>query len=273
MIGDRNQSNRPLVLSSEIKYCSLGSGSKGNATLVASEKSLLMIDCGFSTKETLKRLSYKQLEPDQITAILVTHEHSDHIGGVVSFANKYDIPVYLSHGTSLHKKCDKLREELCHIFNSHDSFVLRDLTITPITVPHDAREATQFIFESGTQKLGLLTDTGHITSHIIDSYANCNSLLLEFNYDEQRLWQGPYPEKLKRRVAGNLGHLSNQQAIQFLQACQLEKLSQLVVMHKSEENNCESLINKDLSEIASSSNFDYFIACQKEGFEWQVVSG
>lgn len=260
-------------MASEFKYCSLGSGSKGNATLVASDESLLMIDCGFSIKETVKRLACKQLEPSQITAILVTHEHSDHIGGVVSFANKYDIPVFLSYGTSLHKKCEKLRDELRHIINSHDSFVVKDLTITPVTVPHDAREATQFIFEFGTQKLGLLTDVGHITRHIIDSYANCNSLLLEFNYDEQRLWQGPYPEKLKRRVSGNLGHLSNKQAIQFLQACQLAKLSQLVVMHKSEENNCESLINADLGVIASASNFDYFIACQKDGFEWQVVEG
>jgi phosphoribosyl 1,2-cyclic phosphodiesterase len=230
-----------------------------------------MVDCGFSTKEVLKRLETKTSSPEKITAILVTHEHADHIGGVVGFANRFDIPVYLSHGTSLHKKCEKLKPELKRIINSHNSFSIGQLTVTPVTVPHDAREATQFVFESNGQKLGLLTDVGHITSHIIDSFECCDSLLLEFNYDENMLWEGRYPVSLKRRVAGNLGHLSNDQAIGFLQSCRLEKLVSLVIMHKSEENNCEKIINKALSDLESISHVSYFIACQKKGFDWQKV--
>ena len=252
-----------------IQFCSLGSGSKGNGTLVAFDDTIILVDCGFSIKETIRRLALKGIAPQQLTAILVTHEHSDHVAGVSGFSNKFAIPVWLNKGTSLHKKCDAIKSK--HIFNSHHSFKLANIEISPVPVPHDSREATQFIFTAGSIKLGLLTDVGQITEHIIDAYSGCAALMLEFNYDYQMLIQGNYPYALKQRVSGGLGHLSNDQAISFLERIKLSQLRLLAVMHKSEENNTESIIKSKLGKIADLESVEYFIASQSEGFNWRAI--
>lgn len=258
------------INNSTIQFCSLGSGSKGNATLVVFADTIILIDCGFSVKETVRRLANVGLLPEQISAILVTHEHGDHISGVARFSNKFSIPVWLNKGTSLHKKCDDIK--LKNIFSSHNLFKLASFEITPVPVPHDSREATQFVFTVGTQKLGLLTDVGQITEHIISAYSGCNALLLEFNYDHEMLINGNYPHSLKRRVSGGLGHLSNDQAINFLETFESAKLQWLVVMHKSEENNRESIINSKLERLSFLESVDYFIASQSKGFKWRALN-
>ncbi len=249
-----------------IQFCSLGSGSKGNGTLVAFDKTIILIDCGFSVKESVRRLALKGISPQQISAIMVTHEHSDHVSGVAGLANKYSIPVWLSKGTSLHKKCASIKS--IQLFNSHQSFHLGGIYVTPVTVPHDAREATQFILSAANQSLGLLTDVGHITNHILDAYSACNALLLEFNYDQQMLIQGPYPHALKQRVSGGLGHLSNQQAAEMLTCMDLSNLRKLVAMHISAENNRSDLVEQKLSSIAAINSIKYCLANQAEGFDW-----
>lgn len=252
-----------------LRFCSIGSGSKGNGTLVSAGETTLLVDCGFGLKETTKRLLAKNILPEQLSAILVTHEHSDHIKGVTSLSNKYDIPVWLSRGTSLHKSCDKLI--LCNLFNSHEPFELGDISVTPVPVPHDSREATQFVLRSSNSSLGILTDIGHITEHVRTQFSECEALMLEFNYDYRMLMQGKYPRQLKQRVAGNLGHLSNEQAQDFLNSRKDCPPEILVVMHRSEENNSEEKIAESLEEAGVSDASTVVYAKQSCGFDWQFV--
>jgi phosphoribosyl 1,2-cyclic phosphodiesterase len=252
-----------------IQFCSLGSGSKGNGSLITHNDAILLLDCGFSTRETIKRLTDKGILPSQITAILVTHEHSDHIKGVASFSNKFSIPVWMSKGTSLHKASLNIKDN--NILNSHSDFSLGSFNITPVLVPHDSREATQFIFKAANKKLGILTDVGSITNHIVEQYNECDALILEFNYDEEMLYQGPYPYSLKKRVSGKLGHLSNNQSIELLEKININKLQLLVVAHKSAENNSSLIIDALINKVKESKIFNYFIASQEDGFSWQEI--
>jgi len=228
-----------------------------------------MIDCGFSLKECTRRLLLKGIKPEQISAIFVTHEHSDHITGVARLSNHYSIPVWLSKGTSLHKA--SLKIENANIFNSHSSFDIEQLSVESIPVPHDAREATQFVFSNQLRRLGLLTDVGMITPHIVSRYQRCDALLLEFNYDQQMLMQGRYPYSLKQRVSGGLGHLSNQQAIEFLNQLDDERLVQLVIMHVSQQNNSSHIISDLLESETNFKNLSMQIATQDSGFMWQSI--
>lgn len=237
--------------------------------MLSYKDTLLVIDCGFSQRETLKRLAAKGVSTSQITAILVTHEHSDHISGVAGLANKFSIPVWLTKGTRLNSKADFVSQ--VNQLNSHDSFSIEDIRITPVAVPHDSREATQFTFQMGKVKIGLLTDVGHITPHIINEYSKCQVLLLEFNYDQQMLMRSNYPYKLKQRVSGALGHLSNDQAFEFLKQLDVSECEVLVAMHKSEQNNSTELILNLLSKIENSKNMMLFVADQTTGFEWIEV--
>ncbi len=259
-----------LPVNNSIRFCSLGSGSKGNATLFAFGTTVILIDCGFSTRETVRRLALKNLSPQQISAILVTHEHADHVAGVASLSNKYSIPVWLNKGTSLHKKCATIKSK--KLFNSHQPFQLGDFCITPVAVPHDSREASQFVLTAAEQSVGLLTDVGHITSHIVDIYSVCDALLLEFNYEHQRLMQGRYPHALKKRVSGGLGHLSNQQALEMLTRMDFSRLRKIVAMHMSEENNCQELVADKLKRLTEDQPISYFLASQAEGFDWLDLS-
>ncbi len=255
--------------SETIQFCSLGSGSKGNGTLVAFKQTILLLDCGFSTKETVKRLQEKGIIPSQITAILVTHEHSDHIKGVSSFSNKYSIPVWMSKGTSLHKQSIKIINN--NIIDCHNDFLVGNINITPVLVPHDSREAVQFVFKAANKMLGILTDVGCITNHIVNEYDLCDVLILEFNYDEEMLHQGVYPYKLKQRVSGRLGHLSNKQSIELLEKINSSNLQLLVVAHKSAENNSNLIIESAIREMTKIKNINYFIASQESGFHWMNI--
>jgi len=252
------------------KFCSLGSGSKGNASIISAGDTLLLVDCGFSVKETLRRLESKFISPSDISAILVTHEHSDHIKGVASFSSRYSVPVWFSRGTSLHKSCEKIKYP--NVFNSHTPFELGSIKITPVPVPHDSREATQFIFSVDDASLGLLTDVGHITEHIRQAYSQCDAMMLEFNYDHQMLMQGKYPRALKQRVSGGLGHLSNEQAIDFLLSKNMNALDKLVVMHCSQENNAETIIVELLKQKGVVESTSCLIADQSHGFDWQTLT-
>ncbi|MEM7260280.1 MAG: MBL fold metallo-hydrolase, partial [Pseudomonadota bacterium] len=158
----------------------MGSGSKGNGTLVDDGHTCVLIDLGFTLKETSKRLSRLGVLPQQIDAILVTHEHADHIHGVAAFARKFSTPVYLTHGTYSHKSMGQIPH--LNRFNCHDTFTVGTLTIQPVTVPHDAKEPCQYVLRSGDSVVGILTDLGHITPHVVDSYRECDVLLLECNH-------------------------------------------------------------------------------------------
>ena len=165
-----------------MRFASLGSGSKGNATLVEWRDTCLMIDCGFSIRETTQRLAKLGKKPEQISAILVTHEHSDHWKGVVPLAAKYGIDVYVTAGCLKSRKVDSSGFPF-RIIDSHTGFTIGDIGVTLVPVPHDAREPVQFVFKSELHQLGILTDVGSLTPHIELHYSACDGLLVEANHD------------------------------------------------------------------------------------------
>ena len=251
-----------------MRFASLGSGSKGNATLVQAGEALVLVDCGFSLRETTRRLARLDLAPEQLSAILVTHEHGDHCSGVATLSRKHGIPVYLTHGTAGSGRCDGASELRC--FNCEDSFDIGGLTVQAVTVPHDAAEPCQFRLDFDGHSLGILTDLGHITPHVVESYRGCDSLLLEFNHDTEMLQAGAYPPPTKRRVGGDWGHLNNEQAADLLRQLDVARLNNLVVAHISENNNCRDLATRELATVLESTESVVW-ACQLEGFDWLQV--
>jgi phosphoribosyl 1,2-cyclic phosphodiesterase len=251
-----------------MRFASLGSGSKGNATLVEAGDNLLLVDCGFSLRETTRRLHRLGVEPAQIDAILVTHEHSDHAAGVPALSRKHAIPVYLSYGTNSTGRCDAGEHTRC--FNGGDAFCIGGIDVEAVAVPHDAREPCQFRFRHRNRSLGLLTDLGSITPHVVASYRDCDALLLEFNHDLDMLMTGAYPPQLKRRVGGDWGHLNNHQAAGLLQQLDGAAPECLVVAHVSEQNNSRDLAEQALAAV-SRPPAEVLWAGQGEGFDWRQL--
>lgn len=248
-----------------MQFASLGSGSKGNATLVRSGDTLVMIDCGFSLRDTERRMARLGAAPQQLDAILVTHEHADHSSGVAALSRKFHIPVYLTHGTFRTGRCDGSHAQ--RLFNCEDNFTIGDLSIKAVAVPHDAAEPCQYLLSSREYTLGILTDLGSITPHVIANFGACHSLLLEFNHDLPMLLEGPYPPHLKLRVGGDWGHLNNQQAVELLRQINCTALRHLVVAHISEKNNSRQLAQDALLSVLESLDRVTF-AEQSSGFDW-----
>ena len=248
-----------------MQFASLGSGSKGNATLVRADDTLVMVDCGFSVRETVRRMSRLCADPSQLDAILVTHEHSDHSSGVAALSRKFQIPVYLTHGTFSTGRCDDSFDQC--LFDCEDDFSIGSLSIKAVAVPHDAVEPCQYRLSSVGCTLGILTDLGSITPHVIDNFRACHGLLLEFNHDLPLLMGGPYPSHLKQRVSGDWGHLNNQQAVDLLAQINHVALRHLVVAHISEKNNSRRLAENALLSLLDSLDGVIF-ADQVDGFDW-----
>ena len=256
--------------SQRIQFASLGSGSKGNATLVSCGSTHLLIDCGFAMKETTRRLQRLGLEPEQLTAVLITHEHADHIAGAGALTRRYQLPLYTTSGTKI---SGRFKGEVpdWRPINPEHSFAVNDLEVLPVTVPHDAREPVQFVISDGANSLGILTDLGSITPHVVRHYNPCQALVLEANHDPIMLARGPYPASLKHRVGGDFGHLSNQQAADFLTQMELKHLTHLVASHLSEQNNEPNLACFTLAEAINTTPDWITLASQDEGFGWRDI--
>ena len=248
-----------------LAFSSLGSGSKGNATLVRDNDTLVLIDCGFSLKETEKRLQRLGVSADQLDAVIVTHEHSDHIQGVGPLVRKYKLPLYITAGTLRSRKIGVLPD--LRIIKGYQPFQVNSLAITPVAVPHDASEPAQYILESDGKRLGILTDLGNVSSHVEMHYQQCHALILEANHDPTMLASGPYPFSLKQRVGGAWGHLSNQQAACFLESVNRTQLEHLVVAHISQQNNSIELAKQAFAGVQEAIE-NVIYACQDEGFDW-----
>ncbi len=228
-----------------LRFLSLGSGSRGNATLVQGGDTLVLVDCGFPLRELRRRCALAGVEVEAIDALLVTHEHGDHVRGVGPVARGLDLPVWMSHGTWHARDYGELPE--LHLFDSHGgAFRLGELQVEPVPVPHDAREPAQFVIAHRRRRLGLLTDLGSHTPHIAARYRGLDALLLECNHDPQMLANGPYPPALQARVGGDYGHLANGQAAAFLQGLDHAALRHLVAGHLSEKNNAPELARQTL---------------------------
>ena len=249
-----------------VRFASLGSGSKGNATLIQSGETLILVDCGYSAREAALRMDGLGVSPEAVSAILVTHEHGDHIKGVPVLSRRYGIPVYLTRGTAL--GCRDADFYQTHIISPHSIFTLGALQVSPYPVPHDAREPCQYVFSDNEHRLGLLTDAGCITSHMIEALGGCHALLLECNYDPQMLANGPYPRVLQRRIDNRYGHLANHQARELLESLDNRNLSCLRAMHLSEKNNDAAVVLDMLLTVLDRDSCDVRVASQKEGFGW-----
>lgn len=253
-----------------MRFASIGSGSSGNATLVEDGNTLVLVDCGFTIKETELRMQRLGVSPEQLSAIIVTHEHSDHIKGVAPLSRRYKTPIYMTEGTFASKDLGQLPS--INIIKNYEVFEIGGLSVQPIVVPHDAREPAQYVFKSASGlQLGILTDLGSLTPHIIESYQSCDGLLVEANHDLDMLAAGPYPPSLKSRVASPWGHLNNCQTADFLAKCDFDQLQEIVVGHISQKNNSLECVKSELGEILELANSIHF-ACQDKGFDWLQLS-
>jgi phosphoribosyl 1,2-cyclic phosphodiesterase len=253
-----------------VRYCSLGSGSRGNATLVEAGRTRLLVDCGFNLRTTEARLAELGLSPRQLDAVLVTHEHSDHVAGVERLARQYALPVFMTPGTFHAMGRPAIRFEPVVL---GDRFAIGDLEVTPVAVPHDAREPCQYIFDTGEYRLGILTDTGTVTPWIVQQYQRLDALFLEANYDPAMLANGPYPPHLRARVGGPLGHLSNQQAAGLLAELDRSSLRHVAVAHISEKNNLPELALGEFSAVLNDWSGQLVLARQNQGLPWQDLTG
>jgi phosphoribosyl 1,2-cyclic phosphodiesterase len=252
-----------------LRFASLGSGSSGNATLIGTKQSLIMLDCGFSCKETVSRLQRLNVDPKTIDAIVVTHEHNDHLSGVGTFSRKFNVPVWINYGTFRARNIGQLFS--LNIFNSHQSFVIKDLQLKPFIVPHDSRESVQFIFSANNKKLAILTDLGHISPYVLSLLKNLHALVIEANHDYDMLWSGSYRHSLKQRVSGKYGHLSNQQAAELVKCLDLNSLQCLIAAHLSSENNTPEKTLATFSQVLNKLPQQFEIANQAGGFGWKHI--
>ena len=254
-----------------MRFASLGSGSEGNALLVAVGRTQVLMDCGFGLQDTVTRLARLGVSPEQLSGIVVTHEHGDHVSGVARLARKFDLPVWLTHGTL--RSQEKAFSDIANIreIDPQLAFAIGDIEIIPYSVPHDAAEPVQFVFNDGTRRLGVLTDTGCSTAHIEQTLSGCDALVLECNHDAEMLMNSDYPYSLKQRVGGRFGHLNNQEAAGILARLDATRLQHLVAAHLSRRNNTPALAVRALSVAAACEESWVGVATQEDGFAWREI--
>lgn len=257
-----------------MRFASLGSGSRGNATIVVCGKTCLMLDCGFTLKETQARLASLGLEASELSGIVMTHEHGDHVRGVGPLARKFGLPVWMTSGTWLAVQRQNGVGPLpeLHLFSAHARFEIDDILVEPFPVPHDAQEPSQFVFSNGDQRLGVLTDTGSATPHIEANLSHCDALMLECNHDRKMLFGGDYPQSLKERIASRMGHLDNEASGAILSRLDTSRLQHMVIAHISEKNNTPALARAALGRVLGCGGSDIDIAGQDDGLPWRELT-
>jgi phosphoribosyl 1,2-cyclic phosphodiesterase len=254
-----------------MRFCSLGSGSGGNATVAETRSgtrtSRVLIDCGFSARELEARLARAGLRTEDLDAVFVTHEHGDHVGCAVALARRHRLPLWMSRGT-WRAIGEPDTDGLLQFARDGQPIGVGDLLLNPYTVAHDAQEPLQLRVSNGAQHLGVLTDVGSITPHLLAHLQGCDALLLECNHDRDLLEQSRYPASLKARIGGRYGHLSNETAAEILAACMHGGLRHLVAAHLSEQNNRPDLARAALAKACGGAPQDIVVADPLQGFGW-----
>ncbi|TAK86425.1 MAG: MBL fold metallo-hydrolase [Betaproteobacteria bacterium] len=254
-----------------MRFASLASGSKGNCLVAEADRTRVLIDCGLNLRDTERRLARLGLAPSDIAALLVTHEHGDHSGGVFDFAAAHALPVYLTYGTMTALKAEgKVTEGVkTVIIDGRQAFTVGGMQVIPFTVPHDAREPVQYVLADGDKRLGVLTDIGALTAHVEQTLSGLHALVLECNYDHDMLWNGTYPKWLKQRIAGPFGHLDNADSAKLLAALDCSRLQHLVGAHLSEQNNRPEIARAALAAAIRCEESWISLATQAGGFGWR----
>jgi phosphoribosyl 1,2-cyclic phosphodiesterase len=250
-----------------LRFISLASGSRGNASLVEFGSTLLMIDCGLPCKVLEERLKAVDRQPRDVTAILITHEHTDHAQGVATFSKRHNTPVWMTPGTaSAMPSITRVHELSCH-----RPLAIGGIDVQPYPVPHDAREPCQFTFAAAGRRLGMLTDAGCITPHIVERLTACDALALECNHDFESLQRGPYPDSLKARVGSRFGHLNNHQTTELLARLDATRVQWLLGLHLSERNNSPEHVRATLEPALEKARYPLHLATQDAPTDWLSV--
>lgn len=259
-----------------LRFKNLASGSSGNATVVEGRAGAgtatrrLLVDCGLGIRQLQTRLGHAGLELDQINAVFITHEHSDHIGCARALALRRRIPVWMSHGTHAALGAPDF-DGLLHLVSDGEAIDLGAFEALPFTVPHDAREPLQLRCSDGAVHLGLLTDLGHASAHVLQQLAGCHALLIESNHDPGLLADSGYPEFLKRRVGGAYGHLGNAAAADILRTLQHPGLQRVVAAHLSAQNNRPDIVRALLAHALGWEEEHVGVAHPLHGTDWLAV--
>ena len=262
-----------------MQFASLGSGSEGNALVVCHGQSpsdrsgtqgarALLIDCGFGLKEAQQRLARLGLGAADLAGILVTHEHSDHVGGVFRLARQASTPIFMTAGTLRGCQVPEACRGLIRVIDAHAPFDWCDWRIEPFPVPHDAHEPVQYVIDDGRSRLGVLTDLGHPTAHLSQVLCRLNALVLETNHDAEMLSASHYPPSLRARISGQYGHLENQDAASILSALDHSRLQVVVAAHLSRHNNRAALAQQALAQVMGWRPQEVKVADQDLGLPW-----
>ena len=257
-----------------LRFKNLGSGSTGNATVVEGRSGTqvrrLLIDCGFGIRQLQNRLAEAQLQPEDLDAVFITHEHSDHIGCARALATCFRIPVWMSRGTH-----DALGspdfDGLLNTAHDMQSIDMGAFQATPFTVPHDAREPLQLRCSDGASHLAVLTDLGHASDHVLQQLQGCQALMIEANHDPDLLHASRYPLFLKRRVGGPYGHLANHATADILKAVRHPRLQCVVAAHLSAQNNAPLLAQRALAPALDWAEEQITVASPSTGTDWISV--
>ncbi len=246
----------------------LASGSKGNSYLIESASTKILIDAGLSAKQLALRLENADYNPDDISALCITHEHGDHIGGVRVFAKRYNIPVYMNEACYKSAREKYKLDEINDIrfFETGKAFDLLDLNIHPMLVTHDTVEPVCFSVEDGIHTAAIVTDIGKMNKLVAVNMKKVDALVLEANHDLLMLKMNPnYPEKIKQRIKSDLGHLSNDQSAQAaIEIISRGKLKHLTLAHLSENNNSEKIVLKTYQKYFKEHGIDLPINLAKQ---------
>ena len=257
-----------------LRFRSLGSGSTGNATLIeatsAGRTTRLLVDCGFALRHLDARLARAGLAANDLDGVFITHEHGDHIGCAHALSRRNHLPVWMSEGTWLATGARDFEGRMQFALDGND-IAVGNIHVQPFTVPHDAKEPLQLRCSDGARHLGVLTDLGHATPHVMQRLIGLHAMLLEFNHDSDLLAGSAYPPFLKHRVAGNYGHLSNSAAADIARAVHHDGLRHVLAAHLSEQNNRPDIVRRVLAEALGAQEHEMLTATAAEGSDWLDV--
>ena len=239
-------------------FCSLYSGSSGNSLFVESENTKLLVDVGVSSKKIEEALANLEIDPTSIDGILITHEHSDHVQGLGTFAKKFNLPVFVNEKTldAMPKQKEKISEKNIKLFNINEKFEIGDLKVKPFSIPHDAANPCGFNIFKDDKKISIATDIGHMTNGILKNLEDSIFIMLESNYDPEVLKYSKYPYQLKTRIAGPDGHLSNELAGKTISYLLNSGLKQAVLGHLSKQSNFPELAYKTVIDEIMCTKYD-----------------